>query len=59
MFTAYASLEATWHKSLSAVVIKWPGQAGGSGDGGVYGVRNLAHFEHKRTLLTWIIPYFR
>ena len=23
---------------------------GGSGDGGVEGVGNLAHFEHKRTL---------
>jgi len=30
----------------------------GSRDGGVERVGNLAHFEHKRTFLTWIIPYF-
>jgi len=31
-------------------MVKVDGQAGGSGDEGVEAVRNLAHFEHKRTL---------
>jgi len=30
----------------------------GSGDEGVEGLGNMAHFEHKKHFLTWIIPYF-
>jgi len=29
--------------------LKWPGQAGGSEDGGIDGGGNLTHFMHKNT----------
>ena len=38
-------------------VVKMARSSRGLKDGGVKGVGDLAHFEHKRTL-TWIIPYF-
>ena len=33
----------------SAQWLKWPGQAGSSGNGGVEGVGNLAHFNMDNT----------
>jgi len=47
----FTKIWGLWQKlSSSAQWLKWSGQAGGSGDGGIERVGNLAHFEHKRTI---------